>query len=104
MQEKQTPRAGSESELFSAGATKREQRGRLPGLPGLLSPGECAVAQPDCEGTPGGVCCCKRAEEGRRGSHHLQVGGSHTFSVLQGRERVGSEELHYQFRTGDSEP
>lgn len=67
---------GSERELFSAGATKREQRRGTPGVPGVLSSGERPVAQPDGEGTSGGVCGRERVEEsGRCRSHHTVHGG-----------------------------
>lgn len=68
----------SESELFLAGASKRKQRGGPPQVPGVLSSGERAVAQPDREGTPGGVRRSERPEEsGRRCRHHTVHGGTH---------------------------
>ena len=64
--------------------------GRHPGqLPGLLSSGERAVAQPDSEGTSGGVCCHQRAEERGCYSHHHTVPGGETHPFSTGGDVIG---------------
>lgn len=93
----------SEGELFLAGASKREQRGGPPGVPGVLSSGERAVAQPDGEGTSGGVRRRERPEEGgRRCRHHTVRGGDTPVRYLSVPETLGSDSLPGNLRTRHS--
>lgn len=59
--------------LFCLGDFEKEQRRGRSGVPGVLSSGGCAVAQPDCEATPGGIHVCEGAEEKGRHGHHCPV-------------------------------
>ena len=81
--------------VLSAGAPEREQRRGPPGLPGVLSPGGRAVAQPDGEGASGGVRRREGAEESGRCRGHRAVhgGASRTCSYLRGQGEAGSEAL-----------
>lgn len=64
---------GSTDGLLSIGVTEREQRRGHPGVPGVLSSGECSVAQPHCEGAPGDICCSEGLAQKSRCSRHHKV-------------------------------